>query len=157
MIKPETWLQIKVAEYLNENYPDVIFHSDFGSGIKLPPYLAKIQAAQNGGRRGYPDMFIAEPRCDITQKDHWLHGLYIELKAEGAKVYKRNGELVADKHIQEQAEMLAKLREKGYAAEFAVGLGEAQGLIDEYMKGEDGWRHIGSLSIVDSTDDTCPF
>lgn len=157
MIKPETWLQIKVAEYLSENYPDVIFHSDFGSGVKLPPYLAKIQAAQNAGRRSYPDIFIAEPRRDITQKDHWLHGLYIELKAEGVRVYKRNGELVADKHIREQAEMLAKLREKGYAAEFSVGFAETQILIDEYMKGENGWRHIGNLPIADSDDDSCSF
>lgn len=164
MIKPETRLQISVAEYLVQNYPDVIFHSDFGSGIKLPPHLAKIQAAQNGGRRSYPDLFIAEPRRDIQSaiidgrvKSRWLHGLYIELKAEGTTVFKRNSEVVADKHIREQAAMLARLREKGYAAEFGIGYAQTISIIDKYMRGEDGWQHSGNLFDDDSADDSCPF
>jgi hypothetical protein len=57
----ESDLQIMVADYLRLQYPDVLFHSDFGSGIKLTIGQAAKQKRQNGGRRSWPDMFIAEP------------------------------------------------------------------------------------------------
>ena len=57
----ESELQSSVADYIRGNYPDVLFHSDFGSGIKLTKGQAMKQKRQNGGRRGWPDMFIAQP------------------------------------------------------------------------------------------------
>lgn len=57
----EAELQANVARYIRIRYPDVLFHSDFGSGVKLTPWQAKMQRAQNGGRRAWPDLFIAEP------------------------------------------------------------------------------------------------
>lgn len=62
-------------------------------------------------------------------------GLMIELKREGTRIYKKNGELVSNEHIQEQAEMLNELRERGYAARFAVGFDQAKQIIDEYLGG----------------------
>ncbi len=59
----ESDLQSQVADYLRLQYPDVMFHSDFGSGIKLTPGQAAKQKRQNGGRRAWPDMFIAH-NCD---------------------------------------------------------------------------------------------
>ena len=64
----ESDLQIMVADYLRLRYPKVLFHSDFGSGIKLTKGQAMKQKRQNGGRRGWPDMFIAESR-DIEVDD----------------------------------------------------------------------------------------
>ena len=129
----EAELQANVALYLVGHYPEVLFHSDFGSGIKLKPWQAKAQRIQNGGRRAWPDMFIAEPQpCGRD----WYHGLFIELKKEGTRLKKKNGEWAND-HIKEQAEMLEKLREKGYRAEFAVGIFEATELIDEYLGGNE--------------------
>lgn len=163
MLHPETRLQIQIANYLAQNYPDVIFHSDVGSGVKLPPHIAKIQAAQNGGRRGYPDMFIAKPRVLVEKVDGTARvvqiaaGLYIELKAEGVRVFKRNGEVVADEHIREQARVLRRLREQGYAAEFGIGYDATIKIIDEYLGGKDEWRHHSDLSDVDSDDDSSPF
>lgn len=62
-------------------------------------------------------------------------GLMIELKREGTRIYKKNGELVADEHIREQARMLDELRERGYAAHFAIGFDQAKQIIDEYLGG----------------------
>ena len=60
-------------------------------------------------------------------------GLFLELKAEGTKLYKKNGEMVANKHYREQAEMLNKLIESGYYARFAVGYDEAIRIITNYL------------------------
>lgn len=57
----ELELQAQVADYIRLQYPDVIFHSDFGSGIKLTMGQAIKQKRLNGGRRAWPDMFLAEP------------------------------------------------------------------------------------------------
>lgn len=122
----EAELQKQVAIYIRMQYPDVIFHSDFGSGVKLAPWQAKMQKMQNGGRRAWPDMMIAEPVGKY-------HGLFIELKKDGTRLKKKNGEW-ASQHIAEQAEVLEMLRFRGYRAEFAVGFDQAKELIDDYMK-----------------------
>lgn len=57
----ELELQAQVADYIRLQYPTVIFHSDFGSGIKLTMGQAIKQKRLNGGRRAWPDLFIAEP------------------------------------------------------------------------------------------------
>lgn len=104
----ESDLQIQVADYLALRYPDVMFHSDFGSGIKLTPGQAIRQKRQNGGRRAWPDMFIAE--TTVEKKDElgeWhfgclardciydlnsglygsWSGLFLELKKEGETLH----------------------------------------------------------------------
>ena len=131
----EAVLQQQVADYLRLQYPNVLFHSDFGSGIKLTMGQAVKQKRQNGGRRAWPDMFIAEPmpRCVDGSWNHEYNGLFIELKKEGTRIKKKNGEW-ASKHIDEQAEVLERLEFRGYRAVFAVGFDEAKEIIDEYLK-----------------------
>lgn len=124
----EAELQKQVAIYIRMQYPDVIFHSDFGSGAKLSPWQARMQKMQNGGRRAWPDMMIAEPMGNY-------HGLFIELKREGARLKKQNGEW-ASSHIAEQNIMLNELSNKGYKAEFAIGFEQALDLIDDYLGGK---------------------
>lgn len=150
----EADLQAQVADYLRLQYPNVLFHSDFGSGIKLTPGQAMKQKRQNGGRRAWPDMFIAEPRhrFETTEKRHGIlmgvneqdgtiyystvyAGLFLELKKEGIRFKKKNGDW-ATKHIAEQAEVLKGLRQRGYCAEFAIGFDEAKRIIDEYLGGK---------------------
>lgn len=126
MAESEADLQVKVADYLRLQYPNVIFHSDYGSGIKLTMAQAVRQKRQNGGRRAWPDMQLAEPRGGFN-------GLFIELKKEGTRLRKKNGDY-ASEHIKEQAELLEKLRERGFAAEFACGFDEAKTIIDRYLK-----------------------
>lgn len=129
----ESELQVAVAEYIVRAYPEVVFHSDFGSGAKLRPYQAKIQKMQNGGRRAWPDLFIAEPTChENCGCEIWSHGLFIELKRDGTRLKKKNGEW-ASEHIAEQAEVLGELRKRGYIATFAVGLDSAINIINDYL------------------------
>lgn len=140
----EAVLQMQVADYLRLQYPDVLFHSDFGSGVKLTPGQAAKQKRQNGGRRAWPDMFIAEAveASPVFEQPYWnsicrdwdtFFGLFLELKKEGTRLKKKNGEW-ATEHIAEQSKILEQLRQRGYCAEFAVGFDEAKKIIDEYLK-----------------------
>lgn len=126
----ESDLQVQVADYLRLRYPNVLFHSDFGSGIKLTQGQAMKQKRQNGGRRGWPDILIAEPK-------NGLHGLFIELKKAGTRLKKKDGTW-ASSHLEEQNEVLNALQKKGYAAYFAVGFEEAKDIIDDYLGGTNG-------------------
>ena len=126
----ESDLQVQVADYLRLRYSDVQFHSDYGSGIKLTQGQAMKQKRQNGGRRGWPDMFLAEPK-------NGLHGLFIELKKAGTRLKKKDGTW-ASSHLEEQNEVLNALQKKGYAAYFAVGFEEAKDIIDDYLGGING-------------------
>jgi hypothetical protein len=135
----ESDLQVQVADYLRLRYPKVTFHSDYGSGIKLTKGQAVKQKRQNGGLRGWPDMFIAEPKTRPGFEDTWKYdslGLFIELKAKGVRLKKKDGSW-ASEHIAEQNEMLSQLQKRGYAAYFAVGFEEAKDIIDDYLGGED--------------------
>lgn len=130
----EQELQAQVADYLRLRYPSVLFHSDFGSGIKLTMGQAIKQKRLNGGRRSWPDMFIAEPRTVVKDGDKYFYaGLFIELKRPGTRILTKKGMLVANEHIREQFDMLELLRKSGYAAEFACGFDEAKKIIDEYL------------------------
>ena len=136
----ESELQIQVASYIRLHYPDVVFHSDYGSGIKLTKGQAVKQKKQNGGLRGWPDLFIAEPKIRPGFEDTWKYtslGLFIELKKSGTRLKKKDGTW-ASEHLAEQNEMLNKLQRKGYAAYFAVGFDEAKDIIDDYLGGTNG-------------------
>ena len=142
---------MQVADYLRLQYPSVMFHSDYGSGIKLTMGQAIKQKRQNGGRRAWPDMFIAEPREVKAEREvikpkdgsaiieayliKQKYGLFIEIKKAGTRIYKKDGTLVADQHIREQFDVLEQLRKRGYMAEFACGFDEAKKIIDEYLRG----------------------
>jgi hypothetical protein len=124
-MRSEEVTQELIADYLRARYPEVLFHSDYGSGSKLTMSQAVRQKRLNGGIRGWPDIFIAEPRGIYK-------GLFIELKRDGVRLQKKDGSWV-NAHIAEQAEMLLKLQEKGYWATFAVGFNEAKATIDQYL------------------------
>lgn len=138
-------IQIQVADYLRQHYPNVLFHSDFGSGLKLTIGQARKQYRLQGGRRAWPDMLLAEPmpRCIDGSWDYEWHGLFIELKKAGEKLHPGpraknrfksiDGEEYKTEHLMEQADVLYKLRQAGYMAEFACGFDEAKEIIDEYL------------------------
>lgn len=129
----EQELQTQVADYIRLQYPNVLFHSDFGSGIKLTKGQAMKQKRLQGGRRAWPDMFIAEPRTVKVGNDkHVYCGLFIELKKDKTRLYKKDGSY-ASEHILEQDEMLRRLARNGYVAEFAIGFDMAKELIDWYL------------------------
>lgn len=128
-------IQIQVADYLRLRYPNVLFHSDYGSGLRLTPGQAIKQKRLQGGRRAWPDVMVAETVLKRQEGSTYTaySGLFIELKRPDVKIYKKNGELVANEHIREQAALLEELRQRGYVAEFACGFDEAKKIIDGYL------------------------
>ena len=137
MIKKEEILHLKVCDYLRKNYPDVLFRTDFSSGMKMSPgQAAKHKKFQR--KRAWPDLFIAESGFVEFKEDGLIghlrkNGMFLELKADGVKLYKKDGTLRKNKHIEEQAEILDKLNESGYYARFAVGYDEAIQIITYYL------------------------
>ncbi|QHC73804.1 hypothetical protein [Rathayibacter sp. VKM Ac-2805] len=118
-------VQQRVCLYLKTHYPEAIFRSDFASGLKLSIGQATLHKSLQSGR-AWPDLVIYEPRRSYQ-------GLCIELKRDGVVIFKNDGTLRADEHLQEQAAMLDALQRRGYAARFAVGYDAAVGLIEEYF------------------------
>lgn len=131
--KTEEGIQRRVCSYLRMQYPNVIFRSDYASGIKLTKGQAGVHKSLQSSR-AWPDLFIYEPRT--IGNTHYC-GLAVELKSEGTpvimKIGPRKGRLSTDPHIQEQAVMLKALISKGFYANFAVGFDSAISIIDWYM------------------------
>jgi hypothetical protein len=139
--------QALIADYLRLHHPEVLFHSDFGSGTKLTMGQAVRQKRLNGGRRAWPDLFIAEPVPMRDSQGRILgmssYGLFIELKREGEKLYPGaraknrfpsiDGKEYKTEHLREQADVLYTLRNRGYEAEFAIGFDEAVKIIENYL------------------------
>ena len=123
-MQKENDLHIAICKYLQNQYPKVLFTSE-SSGLRVTISQArKLKSMRSCS--GLPDIMIFEPRKNC-------HGLFLEVKREGTTIYKKNGELTADKHIREQEEILHQLKEKGYFAEFVVGFEEAKAIIDYYF------------------------
>lgn len=137
MIKKEEILHLKICDYLRKNYPDVLFRTDFSSGMKMTPgQAAKHKKFQKS--RAWPDLFIAESGVVKFKEGPLIvnlrkNGMFLELKADGVKLYKKDGTLRKNKHIEEQEEMLGKLRNGNYYAEFAIGYKDAIEQIHEYL------------------------
>ena len=94
-------------------------------GIRLTIGQA-VKAKKLGNTKSWPDIFIAARRGQFS-------GLFLELKREGTKLLKKNGEY-ATAHLQEQAELHEKLRSAGYSVDFVVGFSKAKAVIDEYLE-----------------------
>lgn len=136
--KKEESVQIAICNYIKLRYPDVIFTCDLASGMKLPIWIAAKHKAMRSSR-GLPDLFIAHCKEERTfshssESVIFTSGLFLELKKDGVSIYKKDGNLRKDEHLEEQAAILERLRNQGYKAEFAVGFEEAVKIIDEYLK-----------------------
>ena len=118
-------LYAMLADYLRYNYKNIIWRFDLAADLKLTIGQARKHKRLQQ-HRGYPDLFIAEPRGKY-------HGAYIELKKAGTRIFKKDGTLVADEHIREQFDVLEQLRKRGYMAMFACGFDEAKEIIDNYL------------------------
>jgi len=125
-MRKEDVLVNQIVTYINAAYPKVIYHFDLGSGATKSIGMAMRDKRINR-HRGYPDLFICEAKGGF-------HGLFLELKTEGTKIYlKDNKTLVSDKHIREQSAFHELLRARGYAAYFAEGFYLAKHHIDKYL------------------------
>lgn len=114
-----------ITDYVKYQYPDVIFITD-ASGNYMPGKNRGAIFSALKSDSGIPDLLILEPRGKF-------HGLLLEIKGEGARLYLRDGSLSKDKHIQKQHLVICRLKGKGYAAMFVQGFDQAKFVIDKYM------------------------
>jgi len=117
----ETQLQRNICKWIQYQFQDVIYLSDFYTFMpqKLRFSLSSMR------KKSLPDLFIANPN-----KEH--SGLFIELKKDGEKLYKKDGSY-ASEHIREQFEMRDRLWALGYCSEICVGFDKATQIISEYL------------------------
>jgi hypothetical protein len=104
-----------VINYIKLAYPDVLYCASAG-GMRTS-YLQAVKMKRTGYVKGFPDLFIYEPRGAF-------YGLAIEMKKE-----KGGTASPEQKRWQEQ------LRNRGYASYICKGKDEAIKIIDEYFNG----------------------
>lgn len=124
--QPEYKLQTQVCEYLERQYPKVLFLSDTVASVKLT--FAQQNRNKKIQKHGFkcPDLIILQPNS-------YYHGLFVELKAKTP--FKKDGvTLLSNEHIEEQNNTLNELLSKGYFATFAWSFEMAKGIIDNYLK-----------------------
>lgn len=124
----ESEISQMVSSYLQIQYPTVIFRFDLGADLKLTIGQA-VRNKKINNRRGYPDLFIAEPKGGYA-------GMYLELKKDYQTVFKQDGTLRKDEHLKEQKDMLEQLENKGYYANWGLGFESARKQIKEYLDGK---------------------
>jgi hypothetical protein len=102
-----------VVKYLRLAYPDALYCASAG-GMRTS-YLQAIKMKRTGYVKGFPDLFIYEPRGEF-------HGLAIEMKkVKGSKIEP------------EQVQWQEQLRNRGYCSYICKGNEEAIKVIDEYF------------------------
>jgi hypothetical protein len=102
-----------VIKYLRLAYPDALYCASAG-GMRTS-YLQAIKMKRTGYVKGFPDLFIYEPRGEF-------HGLAIEMKKE-------KGGTASP----EQKRWQKQLRNRGYASYICKGSEDAIKVIDEYF------------------------
>jgi hypothetical protein len=121
-VRVEERLQIEIFQYLAWKYPDVIAISE-PSGLRVSMGLAtKLKKMRS--KHTHCDLYLLEPRGKYS-------GLILELKAKN--IYKRDGTLYKDEHLEDQQRTINLLNEKGYYATFAVGFDQSIKIIEDYL------------------------
>lgn len=120
----EEAVHIAICDYIRAKYPYAIFTSE-SSGIRVFWKQAKALKRMRSSA-GLPDIMIFEPRKSY-------YGLFLEVKREDFAIYKKDGGLVSNAHIQEQENILFRLKQRGYMAEFVRGFDDAKAIIDYYL------------------------
>ena len=120
----ENDLHLAICNYIKLQYKGIIFTSE-NSGLRVFWKQAKM-LKKTRSCSGLPDIWILEPRKGY-------HGLLLEIKREGTKIYKKDGDIRKDAHLKEQEEILHQLKQKGYMAEFVVGFDNAKAILDFYL------------------------
>ena len=108
----EYQLQKAVCKYLD--LQNVLYCGSMGGNYQAHMSV-RIRAKKSGYKRGFPDLFIYEPRGSY-------HGLAIELKVG------------YNKPTVEQLTWLNKLTERGYLAMTSKGLDQTIEIINNYLK-----------------------
>ena len=107
----EYQLQKAVCKYLD--LQNVLYCGSMGGQYQIH-MSQRIKAKKSGYKKGFPDLFIYEPRGTY-------HGLAIELKVGYNKASKP------------QMNWFNELNKRGYRAEICTGIDEALEVINDYL------------------------
>lgn len=122
--QPEYRLQCQVCQYIDFQYPEVMYISDTIASVKLTiPQQVRNKKIQKDGFK-CPDLLIFESR-------NGYHGLFIELKVETP--FKKDGTLKKNEHLDGQQKTINRLKAKGYKALFSWGFEMTKKIIDDYL------------------------
>ena len=110
----EYQLQKAVCKYLDLN--NVLYCGSMGGNYQ-PHFSVRMKAKKSGYKKGFPDLFIYEPRGKF-------HGLAIELKVGYNRATK------------DQLWWRNELNERGYVAEICTGIDDALEVINRYLEGK---------------------
>lgn len=130
-------LQTQVCTYLDWKYKDIVYTSDL-SGIKLSIGSAVKAKKQRCKRYKIPDLLI-------LQGNNKYFGLILELKTDKSKVFGKKGQVLKNKHVEEQIKTLYKLNSVGYFATFVFSFEMAQKTIDDYFSNKNPYLIIDKL------------
>lgn len=119
---PEERVHFALADYIRLQYPHIFFLSE-SSGVRTSIGLAK-KLKRTRSNHTHLDLYILEKR------GNW-GALILELKA--VNIFKKDGTLKKNDHVEEQADTIINLNKKGYKAAFACSFDEGKKLIDEYL------------------------
>ena len=108
----EYQLQKAVCKYLD--LQNVLYCGSMGGQYQVH-YSQRIKAKKSGYKRGFPDLFIYEPKGKY-------HGLEIELKVG------------YNKPTKEQLYWQKELIKRQFKAEICTGIDEALEVINKYLK-----------------------
>lgn len=122
-------LQIQICQYIKLQYPSVIFFSE-PSGLYLKSWNQRKQLRAMRSFGKLPDLFVARPKVNVDGSV--FHGLFIELKVDS--VWKKDGTLMKNPHLEKQSATLKRLYDCGYYAVFGCGFEETKNIIDNYLK-----------------------
>jgi hypothetical protein len=125
----EDMLCNNISDYLKQNHPDVPFQFDM-SGYNL-----SITAAQKAKRQRSEGFKV--PDLIIYIKKGKFGFFALEIKKKSVKLFKKDGNFVADKHLNAQRVSILRLRKYGQCADFGIGYVDSIKKINDYLdKGE---------------------
>lgn len=123
---PEKVIHQQVCDYLKLQYPYVYFQSD-ASGMRVTMGLRKELKKKRSNHK-ILDLAILHPSPCGT-----YHGLVIEVKVKVEDVFKKDGTLKKDEHLEEQQKSIDHLNKAGYKAAFGCGFDHCKNIIDKYF------------------------
>ena len=121
----ENAVQTAVVGYLRKYLP--------AADIIVNPYAGMLMTKKQAARA--KTLGLQAGQCDLIvmlQTNDGFAGLCLELKADGVSIFKKNGTVRKNAHLQAQYEYLELRKSQGFAAYFAVGFAEAKRLIQKH-------------------------
>ena len=127
----EELVQERVCSHLKHEYPNTVFYSS-ANGIRIGSKFSKSgwklrKQISNNNTKDSPDLFIAEPSCEYN-------ALFIEIKRDFREIFKLDGSLKKSQHLEDQLEVIKRLRLKGYCAGFGCGVKHCLDIYRAYIE-----------------------